>query len=298
MKYIIIFALAIIQSYANSTIFNASESKRIFYPSGLDYSPFAVAGLFLNIVENKNCNDCNKPLPVNIEYFPKAKNVKSGISGTCRNCLGIKAKDYYYKNQEKQKRKAKEYARKNKKLRSEYQKQWWDKNPNYRKQYYDNNIEKMRKLVLEYRNRNIQKCRDSKKRWDERNKDKVRRWQKLYRERKKGDICYMLKMNVTRGILTALKQNTKKSKSSILLGCSIQIYKKHLENQFDKNMTWANYGKYWHIDHKIPCASFELSKKEEQEKCFHYRNTQPLEKIENIKKGAKIIEGTQIAMVI
>jgi len=51
-------------------------------------------------------------------------------------------------------------------------------------------------------------------------------------------------------------------------------------------MNWSNYGK-WHIDHIKSCASFDLSKKSEQKKCFHYTNLQPLWAEENIKKGGK-----------
>lgn len=42
-------------------------------------------------------------------------------------------------------------------------------------------------------------------------------------------------------------------------------------------MTWDNYGfKGWHIDHKIPCLSFNLTDIDQQKKCFHYTNLQPL----------------------
>ncbi len=42
-------------------------------------------------------------------------------------------------------------------------------------------------------------------------------------------------------------------------------------------MNWENYGKFgWHIDHIIPCDSFDLTKEEEQRRCFHYSNLQPL----------------------
>ena len=80
-----------------------------------------------------------------------------------------------------------------------------------------------------------------------------------------------------------------KSKSTLeLLSCSIENLKNHLESQFKEGMTWDNYNKEgWHIDHIKPCACFDLSKPEEQAKCFHYSNLQPLWAEENLKKSAK-----------
>ena len=47
----------------------------------------------------------------------------------------------------------------------------------------------------------------------------------------------------------------------------------------------VKYKARWHIDHIKPCAKFELTNKEEQLKCFHYTNLQPLWALDNIKKG-------------
>ena len=57
-------------------------------------------------------------------------------------------------------------------------------------------------------------------------------------------------------------------------------------------MNRANYGPYFHIDHIIPCASFNLIHVEQQKKCFHYSNLQPLLAIDNILKNDKLIEDT------
>jgi hypothetical protein len=51
-------------------------------------------------------------------------------------------------------------------------------------------------------------------------------------------------------------------------------------------MTWENHGS-WHIDHRIPICSFDLKEEEEQKKCFHYTNLQPLWAAENLSKGGK-----------
>ena len=83
----------------------------------------------------------------------------------------------------------------------------------------------------------------------------------------------------------ALKHNYKSISSIELLGCSLEFYKQYLEQQFKPDMTWENYGQLWDIDHIKPCASFNLSIEEEQKKCFHYSNTQPLYKIDNQRKN-------------
>ena len=53
-------------------------------------------------------------------------------------------------------------------------------------------------------------------------------------------------------------------------------------------MTWDNYGE-WHIDHIKPCCGFDLTDFEQQKKCFHYTNLQPLWAKDNITKNGKFI---------
>ena len=52
-------------------------------------------------------------------------------------------------------------------------------------------------------------------------------------------------------------------------------------------MSWTNYGA-WHVDHIVSCKTFNLTKPEEQKKCFNYTNLQPLWAEINLKKHAKI----------
>lgn len=69
-----------------------------------------------------------------------------------------------------------------------------------------------------------------------------------------------------------------------LVGCSQDALRLHLESKFMDGMSWDNYGK-WEIDHIKPCTAFDLTNPEEQSKCFHYSNLQPLWKADNIRKG-------------
>lgn len=104
-----------------------------------------------------------------------------------------------------------------------------------------------------------------------------------------------LKIAVMSSIREALKKqrNKKKTRTAELIGCTVPFLKTYLENKFTNGMSWENQGRNgWHIDHIRPCTSFDLSKVEEQKKCFHYTNLQPLWESENIRKSNKILTAT------
>jgi len=92
--------------------------------------------------------------------------------------------------------------------------------------------------------------------------------------------------NSLRSRLYAFVKGKNANSSFEFVGCSIDELKKHLSSQFTEGMSWKNYGE-WHIDHIKPCSSFDLSIEEQQHKCFHYSNLQPLWAKDNLKKGAK-----------
>ena len=73
-----------------------------------------------------------------------------------------------------------------------------------------------------------------------------------------------------------------------LCGCTREYLKIHLELRFTKNMTWENYGNYWHIDHIIPVSKFDHFDKRQVRQCWHFTNLEPLEAKANISKSNKI----------
>jgi hypothetical protein len=71
------------------------------------------------------------------------------------------------------------------------------------------------------------------------------------------------------------------------LGCSLDKLKQHLENMFDEDMTWENYGRRgWHVDHIKPLAAFNLTNESELAQACHYTNLQPLWAEENLQKNS------------
>jgi hypothetical protein len=73
----------------------------------------------------------------------------------------------------------------------------------------------------------------------------------------------------------------KSTKTTNILGCDVEYFKRYLESKFEQWMNWENYGKYngelnygWDIDHIIPISS--AKNEEELIKLNHYTNLQPL----------------------
>ena len=85
-----------------------------------------------------------------------------------------------------------------------------------------------------------------------------------------------------------------------LVGYNLDQLKKHLEKQFNLDMTWENYGSYWHVDHKVPIAVFNFEKPEDIDfhLCWSLKNLQPLESKKNLSKQDKIKKSFQPSLCI
>jgi len=89
-------------------------------------------------------------------------------------------------------------------------------------------------------------------------------------------------------------KGVKKCKSIIeLSACNLDFFKKWIQYQYEEitnnEINWDDFKKNYHIDHLIPCSSFNLTDIEEQKKCFHWKNIQILTKNDNLKKSNLII---------
>jgi hypothetical protein len=117
-------------------------------------------------------------------------------------------------------------------------------------------------------------------------KDKINETRrKTLQRRRNEDPKYRAMMALHCRLYMAVKEKT--GKTMELTGCSKEELTVHLESKFTEGMTWDNYGE-WHIDHVHPCASFNLEEPEEQKKCFHWTNLQPLWAADNLAKGDRL----------
>ena len=214
-----------------------------------------------------------------------------------------RAKKYNRKPKtEEQKRKRKLYETKYRKNNLKYLA--WVKN--YRKEYYLKHREKIIKEQKEYYANNPDKLKERRikhRKYQRDNKEyfKARRRRpevlkhsqavarKYQSNKRKTDPIYKIRLLLSNRLNHALRGELKADNTMNLVGCSGEFLKQYLENQFKPGMTWQNHTVTgWHIDHIMPCSNFDLSKPEQQKKCFHYTNLQPLWYDENIRKSNKV----------
>ena len=204
----------------------------------------------------KICLACNKDF-VNRNYNQKfcSKKCSRKINGA----------NFYQKNKIKRSKENAEMPYEEKQILLEYKRQYRqsDKGKTVTKLYLNNPI--IRKK------RNLQSRVRTKKKYDS---DPVYKTLRLMRSR----------------LVHALNGELKADNTIKLIGCTSEFLKEYLEKQFRPGMTWKNHTvKGWHVDHIIPCDSFDFSDAEQQKECFHYTNLQPLWYDENLRKKNKIL---------
>ena len=247
----------------------------------------------------KNCSICNNQSEPSVHnpyqlYCSKACNAKAYYH---RNISKIKQRNLSpekieVKNKWKKKNldKIKAYSKKG----NQKQKEKYKSDPVFRekllekkKNYRDNNPEFKMKIYLRDNEKKREKYKTDKKF----RKDTIERTAKRVIERFNTDLNFRLRMLLRGRIRSVMKTKNAKKNSQVydLLGCSLESFKKHMENQFSSGMSWSNIGK-WHIDHIYPLSKFDLTKLEEQKKAFHYTNMQPLWAKDNLQKSSKILK--------
>jgi hypothetical protein len=160
---------------------------------------------------------------------------------------------------------------------------WGKKNPDQRRisqqKYLEAHPDRRRKSQLD---------------WIERNRDQHREYQRgLRKRRRQSDPDWRFRVNLRGRLHKALTRASaeKFGKTLELVGCSVPDLKAHLAALFLPGMDWSNYGHgrgRWNVDHRIPCAAFDLTNPDQQRRCFHFSNLQPLWHPDNVAKGARI----------
>lgn len=226
-----------------------------------------------------------------LSEFSKNKSRKDGLQVNCKICTAEYFKEYRKKDNYKEIQKRFSQSEKGKEARERYKesgkkKETEDKYYEKRKELNKKFIrsEKGKEYLKEYRKSDKQK--EYKKKY--RQLEKTKKYQNEYfKNRKDNDIQFKLACNLRSRLYQAIKTGAKIGSAVDDLGCSIEFFKNHIEQQFKEGMSWDNHGE-WHLDHILPLSLFNLEDREEFRYACYYLNYQPLWAIENISKGNKL----------
>jgi len=219
---------------------------------------------------DKFCTLCHETK--SIDNFGKNKLMKDGHINQCKPCRSAYLKDYSEKNKEKLVNRSKEYYKENQEKIKERVRTHWNDNADEinqkRRSRYENDDE--------YRDKKLAECSAS---------NAKHRPERRRKSRNDKDASYYLELCRKRMWHAFNGRESKTDKTINLLGCDGEFLKKYLESTKVEGKDYSDA----HIDHIIPCSSFDFSDEEQQRKCFHYTNLQLLPAKENLKKGNKII---------
>lgn len=215
----------------------------------------------------KKCSKCH--LLKEFTCFHRCKLISDGYRSECKVCRKLDSTEYYEKNKPQILDSVKEY-----KL---------------------NNLEKVKQSKLKYRLNNKKTIKLINKDYREKNRNRIKEYQhnnrdilkikrRIYIKNKRiNDLIFKLKHDTGNLIRISFNSNglKKNTKTQVILGCTFEKFKQHLESKFESWMNWDNKGLYngnfnygWDVDHIIPLSSAKTE--EDVIRLNHYTNLQPL----------------------
>lgn len=214
---------------------------------------------------SKKCASCRLEKPIDEFYFGKTRGVrkKEYFHSYCKPCIALKQKAYLSSSRgQETKKRYYSYLKESGKIKEHNRLAF---------------LKKKKKMLEEPE-------------YARRVRDKDSFYRKLphYQEKRRSANLKRLEKpemrlhnNTARLVRYSLKEAKGKCHTEDLLGYSMVVLKKHIENQFDDKMSWDNYGSYWHIDHIKPRNWPNIS----FEEVWALENLRPLEAKANIAKA-------------
>lgn len=265
----------------------------------------------------KQCGHCR--LSLSLDNFYKSKYNKDGFNNQCIQCSRVRGQKYREENKEKISVRAANYRERTKDLpgyrekglaavRKSYRKHR-EKNIAYAKQYNKEHAEelKAKQQTDEYKAQN----RIRMARYGAKHREVLRERRRLYvannrgkvtayvRNRRKTDPAFRLRCLFSSKIAAALREQDSRKLGSILehLPYTFKQLQEHIEKLWEPWMNWSNFGpasrivRRWTTDHVIPQSVLPYDSMEHPNflKCWDLKNLRPLDALENIEKGNKII---------
>ena len=141
---------------------------------------------------------------------------------------------------------------------------------------------------LSWISKNPEKHRDFHRRWVANDPENAREAARRGSRKRRLDPQTRCRMAFSTALWASLVGIRKRRPTFELLGYTREQLISHLERQFQRGMSWDNYGD-WHIDHIRPLSSFKIASKDDPsiQEAWGLSNLRPLWARENILKKDK-----------
>jgi hypothetical protein len=151
-----------------------------------------------------------------------------------------------------------------------------------------------REASKKWRLKNPERVSELRVKWRAENPEKVseqaKKDMKVFREKNRDNPIYKMHQNMRSAMSHALKGKSKSAPTMKIIGCTVEELFEHLEScpSWEPWMTRKRYGAGgWDVDHIIAIGRWDEKCPLQFVLCWEKSNLQPLEHIENIKKGKK-----------
>jgi hypothetical protein len=237
--------------------------------------------------QTKVCTKCEIAKDI-CDFGSKTKKYKKTIHNSrCKSCEAVIHREYYQANKQKILTRQKKSPSNQPEAKKEYN-----------KKYREANLEKIRERERDYNKQHRDQRVDYLREYYKKRKETFVVDQEAYNKfrkeandrRKKLEAAYP-EIRISNNLRRSMNLYFHKELHTFeVIGCSNTEFCTWIEFQLQnhENFTMENYGKVWHLDHCLPCASFNLENKDEQRMCYHWSNISPLGGNDNIAKSDMI----------
>ena len=239
----------------------------------------------------KKCTKCGEVK--SLDEFTNAKKGKHGKNARCKSCDKL----YYKSNKERILKKSKDYR----KINPEKMIKWREKNKeniiNYSKKYRKENKESIKEYNKKYRKENRESIKKREQKYREKNRERLREYSNNWsREKLKTDSLFKLRSSIRTNIGNSLIKRgyTKENKTYNILKCEYDFFMEWI-NGIASNGHQYGFGDL-HLDHVIPISLAETE--DEVILLNHYSNYQLLSADENLSKGNRYVNPTNLKRVL
>ena len=151
------------------------------------------------------------------------------------------------------------------------------------KNSYNNHKDSRLKNSKDWAENNRIRSNEIKNNWKINHREQHLQQARNYANNKRKDPYKRISMNMSKAIWNCLKHNKNNTTWLKFVDFTLNDLIKHLENKFTAEMTWENYGTYWHVDHVKPLSWFDLETQFND--AWALSNLQPLEATKNLSKN-------------